>query len=216
MNIVPENPKIYHLTHHSNLRGILNSSVILSDAQRIHQAPNHINVGISEIKRRRLEELEVHCHPGTRVGEYVPFYFCTRSIMLFLIYKGNHPDLTYTDGQNSIIYLKADLKQVVAWAQNAGRRWAFSDVNAGARYAFFYSDLNKLDKINWDAVNAQDFRDPMVKDRKQAEFLLYESFPIDLIESIGVQNSQMEEMVGEIISKSHQEIMVIRKPEWYF
>jgi ssDNA thymidine ADP-ribosyltransferase, DarT len=28
------------------------------------------------------------------VGEYVPFYFCPRSITLFLLHKGNHVDLT--------------------------------------------------------------------------------------------------------------------------
>ncbi len=39
---------------------------------------------MSEIKRRRVEELEVDCHPGTKVGDYVPFYFCPRSVMLFV------------------------------------------------------------------------------------------------------------------------------------
>src|ERR1035441_9461886 len=56
------------------------------DAERIRRAVNCTIVGMSEIKRRRLEELDVHCHPGTKVGEYVPFYFCFRSIMLFLLY----------------------------------------------------------------------------------------------------------------------------------
>jgi hypothetical protein len=36
---------------------------------------------MNEIKRRRLEELEVHCYPGTRVGQYVPFYFCPGSVI---------------------------------------------------------------------------------------------------------------------------------------
>jgi hypothetical protein len=36
-------------------------------------------VGMSEIKRRRLEALDVDCHPGSKVGEYVPFYFCPRN-----------------------------------------------------------------------------------------------------------------------------------------
>jgi hypothetical protein len=40
---------------------------------------------MSSIKRRRIEQLAVSCHPGTRVGDYVPFYFCPRSIMLFVI-----------------------------------------------------------------------------------------------------------------------------------
>ena len=92
---------------------------------------------MSAIKARRLLELEVDCHPGTKVGEYVPFYFCPRSIMLYLFYRGNHPDLDYTGGQRHLVHLEADLHEVVQWAERKEVRWAFSDRNAGTRYAFF-------------------------------------------------------------------------------
>ena len=105
----PKDPKIYHITHLDNLPQIVDS-VLWSDAERIRRALNRTVVGMSEIKRRRLEELEVECHPGTKVGEYVPFYFCPRSIMLFLLYRGNHPDLTYRGGQSPIVHLEADLR----------------------------------------------------------------------------------------------------------
>lgn len=214
--MVPPNPKIYHLTHIENLHGIFSSGLVLSDAERIRQTPAHKNVGISEIKRRRLEDLRVSCHPDTMVGEYVPFYFCPRSIMLFLIYKGNHPDLAYTGGQNSIIYLQADLHRVVAWAEGIGRRWAFSDVNAGARYAFFYNSLQHLDRIDWDAVRATDFRDALIKDKKQAELLLFESFPIDLVESISAISRSVATSASEIIAETGHTKAVNTHPEWYF
>ena len=72
---------------------------------------------MSVIKARRLFELEVDCHPGTKVGEYVPFYFCPRSIMLYLFYRGNHPDLDYTGGQRPLVHLEADVHEVVEWAK---------------------------------------------------------------------------------------------------
>jgi hypothetical protein len=216
MNDIPEKPKIYHLTHVENLQGIFSSGAVLSDSIRLCQAPAHTNVGISGIKRRRLEELEVSCHPGTKVGEYVPFYFCPRSIMLFLIYRGNHPDLTYRAGQNSIVYFEADLRRVIAWANGEGKRWAFTDANAGARYASFYCSLAHLDKINWEAVSATDFRDPLIKDRKQAEFLLHESFPVDLIETVGAINSSVAAHANQIILNNGHTINVDIKPEWYF
>ena len=43
---------------------------------------------MGEIKARRLAQ-PVRCNPGTLVGDYVPFYFCPRSVMLYLIYKAN-------------------------------------------------------------------------------------------------------------------------------
>jgi hypothetical protein len=120
---------------------------------------------MSAIKARRLFELEVDCHPGTKVGEYVPFYFCPRSIMLYLLYRGNHPDLTYTGGQRPLVHLEADLHEVIEWADSNGVRWAFSDRNAGIRYAF-YNDVNKFDRLDWNAIAATDFRDPIVKEGK--------------------------------------------------
>ena len=73
-------------------------------------------IGMSGIKRRRLDELEVSCHPDTKVGDYVPFYFCPRSIMLYLIYMANHPELSYRGGQEPIVHLEADMIDAVAWA----------------------------------------------------------------------------------------------------
>src|ERR1700678_346728 len=107
---------------------------LCSDAERIRRNTICQVVGMKEIKRRRLEELEVTCHPGTRVGQYVPFYFCFRSIMLYLLHQGNHPELTYRGGQRPIVHLEADLRTTVDWADAHGRRVTFSSGNAGSRY----------------------------------------------------------------------------------
>jgi hypothetical protein len=94
----PSQPQIYHITHVDNLESIARRGEIWSDGLCRNNNLGNKQVGMSAIKARRLFELEVDCHPGTKVGEYVPFYFCPRSIMLYLLYRGNHPDLTYTGG----------------------------------------------------------------------------------------------------------------------
>jgi len=88
---IPKKLKIYHITHIRNLNDILNDKMLWSDSKRLELGLDCEIVGMSEIKKRRLEELEVKCHNGTMVGEYVPFYFCPRSIMLYILYMGNHP-----------------------------------------------------------------------------------------------------------------------------
>lgn len=98
---VPQRPKIYHITHINNLPSVVDA-VLWSDADRVRQGLNCEVIGMNEIKRRRLEELNVDCHPDTKVGDYVPFYFCPRSIMLYLLHMGNHPDLSYLGGQRPI------------------------------------------------------------------------------------------------------------------
>ena len=146
-------PKIYHITHYQNLESIIKSGAIFSDSYCLKNSKDHTKIGMSEIKRRRLEEIEVKCHPGTRVGEYVPFYFCPRSIMLYLMYKRNHPDLKYVGGQEPVVHIQADLVSVVEWAEKNRVQWVFSDRNAGAYYAEFYNNMSLLNKINWEAVD---------------------------------------------------------------
>ena len=56
------------------------------------------------------------CRPGLNVGDCVPFYFCPRSVMLYLIHRANHPELDYRGGQGPIVHLEADLHEAANWA----------------------------------------------------------------------------------------------------
>jgi hypothetical protein len=170
----PDQPKIYHITHVDNLPSILAEGCLVSDATIMARGGPARAVGMSGIKQRRLG-LSVECHQGDYVGDYVPFHFCSRSVMLYLLYRGNHPELTYTGGQGPIVHLEANLYDVVAWADAQGRRWAFTLSNAGAYYAQFRSTLDQLDEIKWNAVSARDWSAPDIKEAKQAEFLLHGS-----------------------------------------
>ena len=72
---VPERPRIYHITHVDNIKSIAADGGLVSDAVMVARGGPPASIGMSEIKRRRLEELRVKCHPTDFVGEYVPFYF---------------------------------------------------------------------------------------------------------------------------------------------
>jgi hypothetical protein len=216
MMTVPTRPKIYHITHINNLEFITSAGLIWSDARRIKNGVDCQVIGMSEIKQRRLEELPVTCHHGTRVGEYVPFYFCPRSIMLYILHRGNHADISYRQGQKPIVHLQADLFDTIAWAQANSVRWAFSTVNAGARYAEFFCDMADLNQINWDAVAQDDFRSPETKEGKQAEFLIFESFPWNLVEKIGVMDAEIASKASMAICEALHHPIVNVERTWYF
>jgi hypothetical protein len=216
MTSAPSNPKIYHITHIDNLPNIIASTELVSDANRINNALNCSLVGMSTIKQRRLEEIEVSCHPGTKVGEYVPFYFCPRSIMLYILYKGNNPELTYKGGQRPIIHLESDLHAVINWANSNSVRWAFSDGNAGAYITAFYKDPADLIKLNWTAINSTSFCDAKIKEGKQAEFLMFDVFPWILVEKIGTIDSTMELKIQAMLANvGHQPVIAVER-SWYF
>lgn len=214
--MVPDKLKIYHITHVKNLQSIVRSGKLISEALIQQRGGPQQTIGMSEIKRRRLEKLDVPCHPGTKVGDYVPFYFCPRSVMLYVIHCANHPELTYRSGQEPIIHLEANLHNVIKWADANEIKWAFSLSNAGAYYTEFRSDLANLSELDWNALDARNFRDPDVKERKQAEFLIYESFPFHLVDRIGVFDRSVEIKVKQVLIKSpHKPIVEVRK-DWYF
>jgi len=216
MSSAPDQPKIYHITHQANLSQIVKQGAVCSDAECRRREIEYLNAGMSEIKQRRLRQLEVKCHPGTRVGQYVPFYFCPRSIMLYILHCGNHPGVFFRGGQRQIIHLQADLHTAVHWADQHRIRWAFSDANAGARYARFFRSLEALHELHWNAIAADDFRDPTVKEGKQAEFLFFQAFPWSLIEHIGVADRMMLEEVQRIIDNAAHQPSVSVEDTWYF
>lgn len=169
---------------------------------------------MSDIKRRRLNEVVLSSHPDLYVGDCVPFYFCPRSVMLYLIHQGNHPELDYRGGQAHVIHFEADLHMVVSWANRQGRRWAFTLSNAGSYFFEDRCDLEQLDEIDWNAVEARDWR--KCKEGKQAEFLLERSFPWSLIEHIGVHSRSVhQQVVNALPANGHRPTVSIRT-DWYY
>ncbi len=78
---------IYHITHIDNLVSIVAAQALWSDAQRIRQGFVSANIGYSHIKERRLRR-PITVSAGGMLGDYVPFNFCPRSIMLYVVSKG--------------------------------------------------------------------------------------------------------------------------------
>lgn len=216
MTTPPAVPKLYHITHVDNLRTIAADGEFLSDAAMIARGGPVQAIGMSSIKRRRVEELEVDRHRGTKVGDYVPFCFCPRSVMLYVIHCANHPELTYRGGQEPIVHLQADLHAVIQWAERSGARWAFSLSNAGAYYTEFRSRVEELDQLDWPAIAATDFRPAEVKERKQAEFLVHGRFPFDLIERIGVRSAGIQARADAALAGAGCRNRIEVRQEWYF
>ncbi len=186
-----------------------------SDAEVIQRNSPGTTIGIPDLKLSRLTNTLKNCYPDLRVGECVPFYFCPRSVMLYVIHMGNHRNLVYRGGQGPIVHLEADLHQAVDWAEANQRRWAFTLSNAGSSYFEDRCHLSALDEIDWNAVEATDWRE--CREKKAAEFLIEHSFAWEQISFIGVYSPAIRDRVQQIVAAGvgHQPVVEV-VPAWYY
>ena len=217
---VPAQPKIYHIIHVDRLPSVIADGCLWCDTKIIQHNQSGTSIGMKGIKQRRQKELVLANYPDLHVGDCVPFYFCPRSIMLYLLFQANHSELNYHGGQDQIVHLEADLHASVTWAQKNNYRWVFTLSNAGAYYFEDRNSLTQLNEINWDAVRTNRWSgngiDPSVKEGKQAEFLMESNFPWQLIERIGVHSPTVyQQVLNALPVKGHRPQVAVRA-DWYY
>lgn len=108
------------------------------------------------------------------------------------------------------------MHRAVAWAETTGHRWAISLSNAGARYAEFRTEVSDLSALNWAAIQARDFSQPEVKEAKQAEFLIEQKLPWDLVERIGVYSPAIVQSVSDAIAGAAHRPRIETRKDWYY
>ena len=203
---IPEQVLIYHITDVANLPGMIAECGLHSDAVMAKRNPAII--GHNHIKKRRLNEIAVPCCKWRWVGEFVPFYFCPRSPMLFAINKGKTGLLEGC--QKSIVHLVSTMSAGIA----TGNAWAVSSGNAGARHTTYSAKLDALDSLDWTAIRATQWQS--VQHQKAAEFLVADFFPWTAIQEIGCQNSSTADKVRALLADAAHQPAVTVKTNWYY
>ncbi|HKY39077.1 MAG TPA: DUF4433 domain-containing protein [Polyangiaceae bacterium] len=204
---VPANPSIFHITHVENIASVIGHGRLWSDSQRIKRNLITTNIGYSHIKQRRLNR-PVTTGAGGNLGDYVPFNFCPRSVMLYVVARG-HED--YAGGQDEIVHLVSSVSTAIA----LGKAWAFTDLHADLGYATYYSSLDKLSEVDWTVMPLTYWAsDDDTKQKRQAEFLIYESFPWSAVELIGVKTHTIASKVRALLPAGTPPVAV--RSDWYY
>jgi hypothetical protein len=202
---------IYHITHLDNLAAILHTGALLSDTLRAQNGLAPRSIAHAHIKDRRATT-PIPIAPGGRVADYVPFYFCPRSPMLYANFKG----MAGTDGQQRILHLVTTAEAV----ERSGLRFCFADAHAVTQPTRFYDNLQHLGQLPWDCIRARLWNDtpdrPDRKRRKQAEFLVHERLPWGLIERIGVCDAVVQGVVQARIAGAARVPPVQVHGDWYY
>ena len=203
------NHAIYHITHADNVANIAREARLWCDAQRIARGLVSTHIGYSHIKERRMRH-PVTVAAGGTLGNYVPFNFCPRSVMLYVVSQG-HED--YREGQQPIVHLVSSIETIRA----TGRPWFFTDRHADLGYANQFDALDKLDEVDWSVMPLRQWGgDQEVKEKRQAEFLVHDSCPWQVIEAIGVIDQAIAERVEAAIAGAGHKPRVEVHRDWYY
>ncbi len=203
------NRAIFHITHADNLEQIVREGRLWCDAQRIARGLENTNIGYSHIKARRMRH-PVTVSAGGTLGEYVPFNFCPRSVMLYVVAQGHE---NYREGQQPIVHLVSSIETIRATA----RAWFFTDRHADLGYANQYDTPDKLDEVDWAVMPLRQWGgDTEVKEKRQAEFLVHDWCPWGAIEAIGVIDPSIAARVTAAMAGISHKPRVEVRHDWYY
>ncbi|MDX1990574.1 MAG: DUF4433 domain-containing protein [Candidatus Obscuribacter sp.] len=203
---------VFHFTDIENVPRIIETGGLLSRTRIQSDKVSFEDIAYEDIQGSRAT-FNVPCGPKGILHDYVPFYFAPLSPMLSAIHNGRVPQ--YTRGQKSIVYLVSSAEAI---ARN--RNFVFTDGHGIMRFTAYFNDLSDLNKIDWDIMVAKYWANTLEdgdrKRRRQAEFLVHRDFPWELIDSIGVLNSEIKKCVLEKIKSCAHQPQVKVMEDWYF
>ncbi len=211
--IVPQPTYIYHITSIDNLASIIKDGGLHAYGTLGMRETKYTNIAHATIQERRAR-CYVECGSGGTLHDYVPFYFAPRSPMLYTISRGNVGG--YSQGQESIVHLIATVQDVRA----AGHTCVFTNGHAAMEITEFYDELNRLDQIDWAVMSSKYWSatldDPDRARRRQAEFLVHQFFPWEMIRGIGVMSRRINDQAGELLQICHHKPRVVIRRLWYY
>jgi hypothetical protein len=186
---------------------------MLANSRLRRENANFQDISYENIQDRRATT-SVPCGAGGVLHDYVPFYFAPRAPMLYAIHK---KFTRYQGGQEAILHF-VTMAEAIAEVDLA---FAFTDGHAVMAYAGFYEDLTELERvIDWQVMKSRYWADtdddPNRKCKRQAEFLVYDAFPWDLIQEIGVVNQSVQVQVRQILQRVNDFTPVNVYPNWYY
>ncbi|AGW13146.1 type II toxin-antitoxin system toxin DNA ADP-ribosyl transferase DarT [Megalodesulfovibrio gigas] len=200
---------VYHFTHIRNLPGMVQAGMVQCNTRMRQGDGPMVDIGHAHIKDRR-DKIEVPVPPFGTVADYVPFYFTTRSPMLYAINGGRVPGY---QGQDDLIYLVARAHEI-----ETVRACCFTDGNAAHSISRFHYNLEDSDpRLDWEVLQARQWAntpdDSDRKRRRQAEFLVHDHVPLDLFKGVAVRTPAMEQRVRDAFPAVP---FLASRPEWYY
>jgi hypothetical protein len=198
-------PELFHITHVDNLSSILADGGLHCDAFMAERS-GVTSIGDPAIKARRLH-WALNLPSAPRVGGFVPFYFCPRSVMLYRIFKGHNG---WNGGQHEVLHLVSRVSRVEVPG------CVFTDSNAASAYHIASQDLERMQSmIDWSVMALEQWSGDPMKGR-QAEFLVPGFVPWTVFDRIVVMSDSIARRVSTALGSTARDLVVSVDRSWYY
>ena len=155
------------MTHIENIPHILQNGITHTTSE--YANPDFVPIGDSSLITTRNNFI---LNNGTRLGEYIPFYFGVRTPMLYVVQNGFN--LVAPTSAENIVYCVSSVQKIIDLQLD----FVFTDGHAvdGFSSQYTVADIQNIDTIlDKNAINAKYWKDENDLDkkrRKEAEFLV--------------------------------------------
>lgn len=206
-----EKALLFRITHIKNLHWVFRNGLYCKNAET-HDS-SFVRIGNPELISKRSSR-DVPIGPGGTLSDYIPFYFTPFSMMMYNINTGYNGIQQVPNSDIAIVAAK--LRDLA----DASLSFVFTDRHAYLRTAQFYSSLDDLDKIDWKILQQRDFKrsvdDPEKTDRYQAEALIYQHLPVELLTGIVCYGVEQQRLLQQWQSEAEINLKIVPQPKWYF
>jgi hypothetical protein len=210
-NLNPEKALIFRIAHRDNLPWILDHGLHARNGEIFD--PNYRNIGNLDLIDRRSRRA-VPVPPGGTLSDYVPFYFTPFSIMMLNINTGYGGVKKVPN--NEIVIFVSSLHHVAA----QGVPFVFTNQHAYPRMAEYFTDLARLDRVDWPLLQSRDFKhdpdDPGKKERYQAEALIWKHVPLNALLAVCCSADTVEQPIKAELDQRGLALKTAVQPRWYF
>lgn len=200
--------RLYRMTNVGNIGHILQHGIVHRNSS--HANPDFTPIGDGSLIATR----DGHALPdGTKLGDYIPFYFGPRMPMLYVIQNGfNGVKLTAAE---DVIYCLTNVQQIL----DHDLDFIFTNGHAINSLSSIYSRVDVEDIENIVDIAAvkvmhwKDEKDQDLKRRKEAEFLVRSDIPRTAITGFVVYNENVKRKLQDFGAEADR--VVVRK-DFYF
>ena len=233
--------RIYHVTHISNLAGVLSRGALLADASKAWEGRPAVDISSAETRESRRAIL-VSGQGSLSVAKYVPFFLSPDASVWDSIRAHNDDPRLALDAHGSapfdFVILVSTVKKALdaqaatetstetsteTDAEPTDAANAAADESGSAAASVVATDGDATGALTRFGASREDAErvlrtlraDPDSAAILEAEFLVEEAFPYELVTLIGVANDKVREAVKPILAASSHRPKVAVYPPWF-